>query len=264
MNMYATDDLVYPYSDGKPMAENLEQAIAIRYLIAGLKDRFFDQPDVLVEGNFFWYPVEGEPTIAVAPDVAVIEGIDVDTFTSYRPWRFGGRLTLAVEVWSPSNTPKEMRNKHAFYDRYGVHEYWEFNPASGRLRVWERRGASLIEIVALDNWHSTVCDARPAVEHRQLVVYGADGRRWPTDRERIQRARDTETALDHEAAARMQAETARDHEAAARIQAETARDHEAAARTQAETAREHEAAARAQADERVRELSAELARLRDQ
>lgn len=207
MNMYATDDLVYPYSDGKPMAENLEQATAIRYLIAGLKDKYFDQADVMVEGDFFWYPVEGQPSTTVAPDVAVIQDIDVDTFTSYRPWRFGGRLTLAVEVWSSSNQAHDMRNKLAFYDRYAVHEYWEFNPATGRLRVWERRGPSLIEIVALDKWQSTICDARPTVEHRQLVVYDANGKRWPTDRERIHRSRDTEAALRQAQRALDQAQT---------------------------------------------------------
>jgi Uma2 family endonuclease len=193
-DVFDADELLYPCSDGKPMAESLEQGRAIRYLIAGLEEVFVDREGVLVAGDFFWYPVEDRPDIVVAPDVAVIENIAVDTFNSYRPWRYGGRLTLAVEVWSPSNRAAEMRAKLAFYDTHGVDEYWEFDPARGRLRVWERREGSLVEIVTVDSWRSTVCGCRLAVHGREVVVFDPDGTRWPTAPERALLRRNVEMA----------------------------------------------------------------------
>jgi len=61
-------DVVYPESDGKPMADNLTQGCVIRKLVMGFDCLFADQPDVLVGGDFFWYPVEGDPKVVVAPD----------------------------------------------------------------------------------------------------------------------------------------------------------------------------------------------------
>ncbi len=185
-DVFDADELLYPCSDGEPMAENQEQANAIIYMTIGLEQVFAGRPDVLVGTDFFWYPVEGQPTIVVAPDVAVIEGIDVDTFESYRPWRYGGRLTLAVEIWSPSNRSADKQAKLAFYDRYGVDEYWTFDPRRGQLRVWERQaGASgLVEVVTLETWRSTVCGCQPAVQGKKLVVFDHNGTPWPTKAER--------------------------------------------------------------------------------
>ena len=80
MSMVATSvdnpgDVVYPDCDGAPMADNPTQGRAIRFLVHGFERLFHGRPDVFVGGDFFWYPVEGQPTIVQAPDVTVIAGL---------------------------------------------------------------------------------------------------------------------------------------------------------------------------------------------
>ncbi len=54
--------IVYPETDGEPMAENTLQFQWIVTIKEGLEAVFLDQPDVFVAGDLFWYPVEGDPT----------------------------------------------------------------------------------------------------------------------------------------------------------------------------------------------------------
>ena len=61
--------IVYPDSDGQPMAENTIQYRYITLIKGGLEVVFQDRPDVFVAGDLFWYPVEGAPEIRTAPDV---------------------------------------------------------------------------------------------------------------------------------------------------------------------------------------------------
>src|SRR5205807_8645404 len=66
--------VVYPDSDGKPMAENTKQLRWIVVLFGNLCALFRDRPDVFVAADLFWYPVEGEPDIRAAPDVLLVFG----------------------------------------------------------------------------------------------------------------------------------------------------------------------------------------------
>jgi hypothetical protein len=61
--------VVYPESDGRPMADNTKQLRWIVVLYDNLAALFPDNPDIFVGGNQFWYPVEGYPEIVNAPDV---------------------------------------------------------------------------------------------------------------------------------------------------------------------------------------------------
>ena len=56
--------IVYPDSDGEPMAENTLQYEWIVTIKGNLDILFADRPDVFVAGDLLWYPVEGEPKIA--------------------------------------------------------------------------------------------------------------------------------------------------------------------------------------------------------
>ena len=61
----------YPDSDGLPMAENTLQFRWIVTIMGGLDALFLNDPNVFVAGDLLWYPVEGEPTIRMGPDVLV-------------------------------------------------------------------------------------------------------------------------------------------------------------------------------------------------
>lgn len=189
MSMVATSvdnpgDVVYPESDGAPMADNPTQGRAIRYLVHGFERLYHGRPDVFVGGDFFWYPVEGQPTIVQAPDVTVIAGLpgpiaDRD-MPSYRQWVYGGHVLLAVEVLSPSNTWRDMARRLAFYDRYGVHEYWVFDPYEGVLQVYAREGGRLALVGGEEPVVCPVTGVTATVVDGRIHVTDPDGRVWLT------------------------------------------------------------------------------------
>src|SRR5438874_11692015 len=70
----ATEPVVYPDSDGKPMADNTLQFEWIVTIKEGTEALFANSPDVFVAGDLLWYPVEGAPNISAAPDTLVAFG----------------------------------------------------------------------------------------------------------------------------------------------------------------------------------------------
>ena len=65
------DAVIYPDSDGKPMADNTKQFRWIATIVGGLDALFADDPDVFVAGDLLWYPVEGDNKTRTAPDALV-------------------------------------------------------------------------------------------------------------------------------------------------------------------------------------------------
>ena len=101
--------IVYPESDGQPVADNTRQLRWIVTLYGNLAALFRDRPDVFVGGNQFWYPVEGEPEVRAAPDVYVIFGRPKGDRGSYRQWEEENvPPTVVFEVLSPGNTWTEI------------------------------------------------------------------------------------------------------------------------------------------------------------
>lgn len=76
--------VIYPESDGLPMADNTRQMRWIVVLYGNLAALFREQPDVFVAGDLFWYPVQGHPEIVVAPDTLVVFGRPKGDRGSYR------------------------------------------------------------------------------------------------------------------------------------------------------------------------------------
>ena len=138
MNIYAppvtAQEIVYPDSDGKPMAENTKQFRWIVTIQGGLDALFKDDPNVFVAGDLLWYSVEGKPSIRLAPDAMVVFGRPKGDRGSYQQWREDGIPPQVVfEVLSPGNTLGEMLEKLRFYERYGVEEFYIYDPDHGAL-----------------------------------------------------------------------------------------------------------------------------------
>jgi Uma2 family endonuclease len=53
--------IIYPDSDGQPMADNTQQFRWIVLLKENLECLFAADPQVFVAGDFLWYPVEDHP-----------------------------------------------------------------------------------------------------------------------------------------------------------------------------------------------------------
>lgn len=179
MSSFAPMDVVYPESDGKPMSENMHQGQIIRMLIHGFDRQYADDPTVLVGGDCFWYPVEGQPSVCVSPDVIVVFDTPKVLQPSIRPWEHGGRVRFVVEVTSPSNSYIEMRRKREFYERHGVDEYWVFAPDLGGLEVWMRNSDGLDPVIRPERgWQSPLLGVSVRVIDGDLAVTGPTGRVW--------------------------------------------------------------------------------------
>jgi Uma2 family endonuclease len=151
----AARQVVYPESDGQPMSDNTRQFRWIVTLAGNLAALFRDRADVFVGGNLLWYPVEGEPEVRAAPDVYVVFGRPKGDRGSYRQWEEEGvPMTVVFEVLSPNNLGTEMVDKQAFYDEYGVEEYYLYDPESNRLHGYGRRGDVLARIRRMDGFVS--------------------------------------------------------------------------------------------------------------
>ncbi len=186
---HSPTEVVYPDSDGKPMADNTRQFTYIVTIQGGIAALFADNPNVFVAGDLLWYPVEGDNKIRAAPDTMVVFGRPPGHRGSYLQWREGNLPPQVVfEVLSPGNTAAEMTRKFRFYEQYGVEEYYLYDPDRGALDGWIRREGRLEDVPAMQGWISPRLRIRFALEGLDLVLYRPDGRRFETFVELEQRA----------------------------------------------------------------------------
>lgn len=172
-------DLIYPESDGRLMADNTEQFKWIVIIKENLELLFAEVEDIFVAGDLLWYPVEGSPKINKAPDVMVVFGRPKGRRGSYLQWQEENIVPQVVfEILSPSNTLTEMAEKLAFYERYGVEEYYLFNPDQVDLGGWLRRDEKLTVISPTNGWQSPRLGVRFELSMQQMQIYRPDGNRF--------------------------------------------------------------------------------------
>ncbi len=153
--------IIYPDSDGQLMADNTKQFNWIVRIKENLEVLFADNPDVFVAGDLLWYPVEGNNTIRRAPDAMVAIGRPKGDRGSYKQWEEGGIAPQVVfEILSPGNRSSEMITKFQFYDRYGVEEYYVYDPDKIDLAGWQRQDGLLTEIFTPIDWISPLLGIR--------------------------------------------------------------------------------------------------------
>ncbi|MCS6830282.1 MAG: Uma2 family endonuclease [bacterium] len=205
--------IVYPESDGKPMADNTKQLEAIVYLYDNLCALFAEREDVFVAADLFWYPVEGHPEIRTAPDVLVVLGRPKGHRPSYKQWEEGNVAPQVVfEVLSPSNRPSDLIEKYLFYRQYGVEEYYLYDPDRGVLDGWIRKEDDLKPVEQMEGWVSPRLGVRFTLDGDALVLYRPDGERFVPYvelRRRMERAeREAEQAQREAEQERLRAEQA--------------------------------------------------------
>jgi Uma2 family endonuclease len=185
--------VVYPDSDGKPMAENTLQFEWIVTIKEGLERIYTDRADVFVAGDLLWYPVKGHPKIRAAPDALVAFGRPKGYRGSYIQFEENGIAPQVVfEVLSPGNRPPEMARKFRFYQKYGVAEYYIYDPHKVELTGYLRADGKLRDIAEMNGWTSPLLGIRFDLSGSDLVIYGPDGERFLTYQE-IAQERDRAT-----------------------------------------------------------------------
>ena len=126
----------YPCEDGEPMGETGVHAYGAMNLYIGaysfLRER--QRSDVYLAVNQFVYFVEGQPKICAVPDFFAARGVDLDPpRDTYKTWVEGAPITLVVELTSRSTAAEDHGRKRALYEKYGVEEYFIFDP---RVDPW--------------------------------------------------------------------------------------------------------------------------------
>ncbi len=242
----AMESIIYPESDGMPMADNSKQFRYIVTIEGNLEILFANQPDVFVIGDMLWYPAQGHPEIRQAPDVMVAFGRPKGDRGSYLQWREANIAPQVVfEILSPGTRKRKMDDKFAFYDRYGVEEYYLYAPDRGRLYGWLRTpNRPLTKIEHMNGWHSPRLGIRFELDGLELNLYYPDEGRFLTMIELNERRK----------AAELRAEVAQDRADVAIEQMEAAMAQAEVAQQQAET----EAQTRREVEARVRALEEKL------
>ena len=125
----AAPTLVYPESDGEPMAESGKHVRAILDMIDTIDRVFRDVPDAHVCGNMFVYYEEGNPRKVISPDVFMVRGVSKKDLRTYKTWEQQPHLDLVIEFASPSTFTRDFAEKKQIYEQIlRVKEYCIYDP----------------------------------------------------------------------------------------------------------------------------------------
>ena len=241
-------DIIYPDSDGQPMADNTKQFRWIVVIKENLELLFAENPDVFVAGDLLWYPVEGNNRIRRAPDAMVVFGRPKGDRGSYKQWEEDNIAPQVVfEILSPGNRVSEMVQKQAFYDNYGVEEYYIYDPDDVDLAGMIRREGRLDAIENIQGWVSPRLGIRFQLNEDSLTIFTPTGEPFLGFIELDRRRQEAEAERDRQ---RQRANLAEEERQLERQRASLAEERATLAEERAETAE-----ARLQAmEQRLREL----------
>ena len=123
----ATSEIIYPSSDGEPLAETQQHVLAILMALALLRLYLQEQPAVVFADQFLYY-IEGNPRARVAPDVMVLFDIEKRLYANYKIWEEQQTPAIIFEVTSVGTKETDWNFKKTLYEQMGVTEYWLFDP----------------------------------------------------------------------------------------------------------------------------------------
>lgn len=174
-----TETIIYPSSDGQPMADSTIKYQWITTIKGGCDAIFKDDENVFIAGDLLWYPVEGKPNISQAPDVMVAFGTGKGSRKSYKQWQENNIPPQVVfEVRSESDTQTKMDKKLVFYNRYGVEEYYLYDPQNKELSGWRRIDGILDVIDPMPGWISPRLKVRFELGDEGLELYAPNGEKF--------------------------------------------------------------------------------------
>jgi Uma2 family endonuclease len=192
-------EVFYPESNGLLLADNTEQFNWIVLLVENLKSLFAQEPNVFVAGDLLWYPVEGRVDIAFAPDVMVVFGRPMGYRGCYKQWEEDGIGPQVVcEILSPNNTAAEMIDKFNAYARYGVEEYYLYDPERKVLQAWVRESGGLRPVAGVEGFRSPRLRVRFWPARDGLKIERPDGTAFESHLDLVRRSADERRRADKE------------------------------------------------------------------
>jgi Putative restriction endonuclease len=126
-----------------------------------------------------WYPVEGRQDISQAPDVMVVFGRpkgDRLSYIQYREDNIGPQVVFEIRSQNDSNI--KMNKKLSFYQRYGVEEYYLYDPQINELEGWQRIERDLEVIEPMSGWISPRLGVRFELGEDGLEIYRPNGEKF--------------------------------------------------------------------------------------
>jgi len=134
------------YYDSHPTEEDLMgetsiHAELVRYLMLVLTWLFHGQRCAIYENlNFYQTPDPHEHPLA--PDIAVIKGVEYQHLRSWKVGRRGPAPHVVFEIASDETWRKDVEEKPLLYEQMGVDEYFFYDPDDAAK--WRRRRRKLM------------------------------------------------------------------------------------------------------------------------
>lgn len=143
-------EVVYPTSDGRPMAETDVHRQQMTDLIQTLQQHYQGREDVYVSGNLLMFYQEGDNRKHRSPDVMVVFGAQKKLRDNYKIWEEGKAPDLVFEITSRSTRAEDLGEKKGLYAFLGVQEYVIFDPLEEylepRLRLYRLAGEDYLPV----------------------------------------------------------------------------------------------------------------------
>lgn len=135
--------------DPPPVEDGMLQNPIIEDIASILRLRYKPRADsVLVSGpTFILYDID-DPNARIAPDCYVVFDVDARAIVghnSYRIWQWGKPPDFVLEIASESTALNDLTTKRDIYARMGAIEYWRFDPSGGELYGEPLAGECLVD-----------------------------------------------------------------------------------------------------------------------
>jgi Putative restriction endonuclease len=207
MARHIEDEVAY-YYDFHPteedlMGETVVHVMLVRYLVAVLT-WFFHGQRCVVQENLNFHQTADPYDYPLAPDIAVIKGVDFQLVKSWRIGKTGPAPQVVFEIASEETWKKDLTEKPLKYARMGVQEYFAYDPnepplgRSGACRLYGWRldpGRHVMrELPVGPDRHlwSVHLESWLVPDERFLRLYDRDGRLQLTSFEATEQARQAE------------------------------------------------------------------------
>jgi len=217
--------VIYPESDGKPMAETDIHRELMTDIIKMLKNHFRARSDVYVSGNLLLYYEKGNPRKSVAPDVFVVVGIEKKMRRTYLLWEEEKAPDFVLELASKKTVKKDLGEKKDLYATVlRVKEYYLFDPdglyLQPSLQGYRLAGDTYFPIQPVDErLPSEVLGLELGEKDMELSLYNPQTKRWLLKPSEESEARRKAEARAQHAEAKAQQE----YQARQQVEAELAR-----------------------------------------
>jgi Uma2 family endonuclease len=145
MTAYAPTEqsIIYPSSDGEPLAETSIHVDAIIAVVVALRQYLEGQQAIVLSNQFFYY-AQGFPRLRVAPDVMVVFNVPPGPRDNYKSWEEEQIPAVIFEITSEGTRDQDKVYKKMLYEQMGIPEYWLFDPkgewVEGQLQGYRLRG----------------------------------------------------------------------------------------------------------------------------